>query len=211
MVEKVIEPAAEKVTKRVVEKVLEPVVEKVFEPVVESEAPPKAVAKKPAKQTRDSQPGRIAVGPPPDMPSLFTKDIEWTPHAFDSEQVSYADSCPEGGPGGLICCEKCASQYSDFLSATVNDIEHQKTAKLGSEMTQLLNFLSNGKARLGESTRMTRRKPPPRRRLGDALPTEKPVKPKAQTRRAATANAPAPTPAARRPRLPSEAEHVTAV
>jgi hypothetical protein len=94
-------------------------------------------------------------------PSIFAKDFNWTTHAYDSKGISYTASCPQGGPGGLICCASCTAKYSDFLSTTTNDIEQKKAAKMGGEMTELLGFLSSAKKMISQSVRAARRKPPP--------------------------------------------------
>jgi chemotaxis protein histidine kinase CheA len=96
-------------------------------------------------------------------PSHFFRDFNWTPHTYDSKEFNAG--CPRGGPGGLICCESCAAQYSNFLSGTTGDIEQQKAAKMGGEMTELLGFLSNAKKLLGQSVRVARRKPIPMPRV----------------------------------------------
>jgi chemotaxis protein histidine kinase CheA len=96
-------------------------------------------------------------------PSHFFRDFNWTPHTYDSKD--FTAGCPRGGPGGLICCESCATQYSNFLSGTTGDIEQQKAAKMGGEMTELLGFLSNAKKLLGQSVRVARRKPVPMPRV----------------------------------------------
>jgi hypothetical protein len=98
-------------------------------------------------------------------PSLFAKDFNWTPHTFDSKELTFTARCPRGGPGGLMCCESCTAQYSDFLSFTTRDIEQQKAAKMGGEMTELLGFLSSAKKLLGQSVRVARRKPVPMPRV----------------------------------------------
>lgn len=92
-------------------------------------------------------------------PSHFFKDFNFTPHTYDSKEPSCT------GPGGLICCESCTAQYSDFLSSTTRDIEQQKAAKIGGEMTELLGFLSSAKKLLGQSVRVARRKPVPMPRV----------------------------------------------
>jgi hypothetical protein len=99
---------------------------------------------------------------------LFAKDFRdfnWTPHSYDSKELSFAAACPRGGPGGMICCESCTAQYSDYLSGTTGDIEQQKAAKMGGEMTELLGFLSSAKKILGQSVRVARRKPVPMPRV----------------------------------------------
>jgi flagellar biosynthesis GTPase FlhF len=98
-------------------------------------------------------------------PSQFFKDFNWTPHTYDSKELSFTTGCPRGGPGGLICCESCTAQYSNFLSGTTRDIEQQKAAKMGGEMTELLGFLSSAKKLLGQSVRVARRKPVPMPRV----------------------------------------------
>jgi hypothetical protein len=100
-------------------------------------------------------------------PGLFARDIEWTPHVFDSNEEQYVQRCPQGGPGGMICCETCTANYSEFLSATCRDIEVQTTVRVGEEVTELMEFLVDAKSRLSQSMRAAKRKPPPLRLLTD--------------------------------------------
>jgi hypothetical protein len=93
--------------------------------------------------------------------SIFGRDVKWSAHPFDSADVSYDTSCPQGGPGGLICCTACMANYSKYLSTTYKDIEEQKTAKIGEELTELLQFTEDAKSRLSQTIRVARRKPVP--------------------------------------------------
>jgi len=100
---------------------------------------------------------------------VFTRDITWTPHMFDSHEVSYDKLCPNGGPGGLICCSTCTANYSQYLSQTQSDMEAQKTAKAGCEVKEILEFTKTAKSRLAKTIKIMRKKPVPVRRTKKQL------------------------------------------
>jgi hypothetical protein len=56
--------------------------------------------------------------------------------------------CPDGGPGGLICCSYCTAAYSRFLSNTAEEMEAQSVARAGQEVSEILELLSDAKQRL---------------------------------------------------------------
>lgn len=100
--------------------------------------------------------------------AVFTPDIHWTPHTFDpppkklkQRLVRYNEICPNGGPGGLICCSVCAATYSGYLSSTLKSMTVQRTSKLAAETEELLDMLNATKSRLAESVKGARKKPPP--------------------------------------------------
>lgn len=114
----------------------------------------------------DDEEDPIPSNPVPPMLSMFAPDVHWTPHPFSvapdsSGSVSYKDICPQGGPGGLICCSICTATYSKFLSMTYRDVEEQRTSKVAEEVTQLLGFLKDSKEQLARSVRAARKKNPP--------------------------------------------------
>ena len=105
--------------------------------------------------------------------------IKWTPFSFVADddgnnipddgdkaqkanaQKPYTEICPEGGPGGLICCEYCSQKYSSFLNQTVSDMETQKTHKCGKVIKELMQFLEDGIESLDHAMGVARRKTPP--------------------------------------------------
>jgi len=114
----------------------------------------------------------VAAAPPPPQPvpdvvqnagtiEPFSKQFQWTPHAFDNPNISYEILCPHGGAGGLICCAYCTSYYSKYLSKSVKDMETQRIANLGSEVKDLLQFTKDAKAKLSDATKAARLKPVP--------------------------------------------------
>jgi hypothetical protein len=105
----------------------------------------------------------IADEQPPSMPSIFVRDVCWTPHPLDSKAVSYKELCPHGGPGGLICCDICAANYTKFLSRSYTNIEKQKIAKVGTELNDLLDISEQIKLTLAQSIYVARTKPVPHR------------------------------------------------
>merc|ERR1719253_1994675 len=60
--------------------------------------------------------------------------------------------CPEGGPGGLICCSYCTAAYSRLLSNTVKEMEAQSVASVGREVSEILDLLADAKQRLHRLT-----------------------------------------------------------
>jgi hypothetical protein len=112
---------------------------------------------------------------------VFSRDIVWTPFPFGDDGKSYDQQCPEGGPGGLICCEYCSKKYSSYLSRTVKDIEIQRTHKVGKEAKEILEFLDQGRKTLDRAMGVARKKVPP---LPPPLPNPEPAK--QQTRRTTT-------------------------
>jgi hypothetical protein len=76
---------------------------------------------------------------------LFEKMAE-----FDSHGTTF-DSCPNGGLGGLICCQQCESAYSRFLSDTAKEIESQTVSRVGREVSEMLELLEDAKLRLQQA------------------------------------------------------------
>ena len=93
---------------------------------------------------------------------VFSTDVVWTDFSFGGANATrYDKACPEGGPGGLICCEACASLYSEYLNSTVKDIESQRINQTGNEVKELLQFLKEGKEALDYAYSTARSKVPP--------------------------------------------------
>eukprot|EP00980_Cylindrotheca_fusiformis_P030801 scaffold25436_cov127-Cylindrotheca_fusiformis.AAC.9 len=92
---------------------------------------------------------------------LFVSDLSWTPVQIWKDGESYDQVCPNGGPGGLICCKSCAKAYSSYLDTTVNDLETQRTHKAGSEVKELLEYIDKDKNDLDRFSAVARRKSPP--------------------------------------------------
>jgi NUMOD3 motif len=93
--------------------------------------------------------------------SIFTPDIQWTPHFLDAKDIQYDMLCPHGGPGGLICCHSCSVQYTKYMNATFHDLERQVTVKIGNEVQELLRHTSVTKQQLLQTMKVARRKPIP--------------------------------------------------
>jgi hypothetical protein len=92
---------------------------------------------------------------------LFITEVSWTPVTIWEEGGSYGKGCPNGGPGGLICCQACAKLYSSYLDTTVKDLEIQRTHKIGSEVREILGYLEKEKSDLDRFAGVARRKVPP--------------------------------------------------
>lgn len=97
----------------------------------------------------------------PNHVGVFSRDVAWTPHSFGPENQAYSQVCPDGGPGGLICCETCAQTYSSYLNQNIRDIEVQKTHKVGKEVKEILGFIEEGKKTLNRAVEVARKKAPP--------------------------------------------------
>lgn len=101
------------------------------------------------------------------VPEIFRRDFEWTPHnIFQNGEVSLEGKCPNGGPGGLVCCDICSATYCDFLTSTYNEMEDQKLTKAAADLETVTSFLELNHNRLTASVRVAQRQPPPSS-LGD--------------------------------------------
>lgn len=60
-------------------------------------------------------------------------------------------SCPIGGPGGLICCDVCTASYSKMLSQTEKEHEIQMVSKIGQEVSELMELLTDAQIRLQQA------------------------------------------------------------
>lgn len=69
----------------------------------------------------------------------------------DLDKPSY-EPCPDGGPGGLICCSYCTAAYSRFLSNTAKEMEAQSVSRVGQEVSEILELLEDAKQRLLRAT-----------------------------------------------------------
>jgi len=65
----------------------------------------------------------------------------------DDDSPTYKP-CPDGGPGGLICCSYCTASYSRFLSNTAKEMEAQSVSRVGQEVSEILELLADAKQRL---------------------------------------------------------------
>jgi len=93
---------------------------------------------------------------------IFSKEITWRPFSFsEKENYTYDQSCPEGGAGGLICCESCSTKYNMFLTRTCEDVETQRMNKEAGEVTEILDFLNQKKDVLKGAVNSAKTKIPP--------------------------------------------------
>jgi hypothetical protein len=125
-------------------------VKKAQTPEVPDESAAKAKEKTAAEKPKD------AAGK-----EVFSRDIAWTPFSFGDDAKDSNQVCPEGGPGGLICCEFCSKSYSSYLSQTVKDMEIQRTHKAGKEVKELLKFIDQGRKTLERAYDVAKKKVPP--------------------------------------------------
>mmetsp|Transcript_2479 Transcript_2479/g.5956 ORF Transcript_2479/g.5956 Transcript_2479/m.5956 type:complete len:368 (+) Transcript_2479:342-1445(+) len=89
---------------------------------------------------------------------IFSKDITWRPLP---EETSEDESCPTGGPGGLICCESCSTKFNLSLTRTSEDVESHRMIKESGEVTEILGFLAQKKTELKEAVNAASKKIPP--------------------------------------------------
>lgn len=96
---------------------------------------------------------------------IFSKEITWRPLTTSSENddddFAYDQSCPDGGPGGLICCDSCSSKYNLFLTKTSEDVETLRVIKESGEVTEILGFLGQKKDILKDAVNSAKTKIPP--------------------------------------------------
>lgn len=78
------------------------------------------------------------------------REVIWSQSEFDSHIMSYS-KCPNGGPGGLICCGPCTASYSRLLSETAKEMEVQTLSGIGREVSELLELLHDAQVRLKEA------------------------------------------------------------
>jgi len=84
------------------------------------------------------------------MASSVTHEVIWNQSEFDSHKVAYC-KCPDGGPGGLICCRDCSNSYSRFLQSTSKEMEGQTVSTIGQEVSELMELLLDAQVRLKQS------------------------------------------------------------
>lgn len=99
--------------------------------------------------------------------AVFKSDFSWAPISVWKEGESYDNACPNGGPGGLVCCRACAKQYSSYLNTTLKEMEVQRTDKVGGELKEILEFLDKEKSVLDRATNFAKKKAPPVPRISN--------------------------------------------
>jgi hypothetical protein len=93
----------------------------------------------------------------PRIKDLFTKEITWRPFAFTEKHgetdndAPYHEACPNGGPGGMICCDACSQKYSLFLSQTMEDLETSRMRMETAEVKELMQLLEGSEKALAEA------------------------------------------------------------
>jgi NUMOD3 motif len=170
--------------------------------------PPAPSAAETFVSTRAPEPLRptAAADTPPQWPrmiSVFGRDISWTPHILHGSQgvahtnhpstaaappppPPYTYMCPQGGPGGLICCSLCSTLYTQYLTRTVTELQEQKLQSVGREVRDLIHWTQGTRETLAQTIKAARRKPIPMRTATAAAATAtaaaattlKPTKPK---------------------------------
>jgi NUMOD3 motif len=120
-------------------------------------------------------------------PQFIREEIHWTPHSYDTgkgnEEEEYNassaaswkdenDPCPNGGPGGLICCRLCTKSYASFMAETLQEMEREKNANLVEERNEVVELLRQTKNNLAVSLQAAKRTvpPPPPPPLSPVLP-----------------------------------------
>jgi hypothetical protein len=109
------------------------------------------------------------------LEKVFSSHVEWTRHDFDTHDRLYEQLCPTGGPGGLVCCEVCATAYSRFLNQTSTDLDTQTVHQVGKEVQELVGFMKETRSKLQKKVALARTQAPPLKRDPGALKTA-PVK-----------------------------------
>ena len=100
----------------------------------------------PAKATRRKK------GPAPCNSDVPGNSIGWNKSFLDSNMTP----CPEGGPGGLVCCAVCAESYSTLLNETTEEMDMKTVAKIGEEVNELVELLNDAKKRLKIAMRVAK-------------------------------------------------------
>ena len=86
---------------------------------------------------------------------IFSKEITWRPLSSENQ------SCPTGGPGGLICCDSCSTQFNLMLTKLSEDVETHRMMKESGEVSEILEFLNQKKDILKNAVNAARTKVPP--------------------------------------------------
>ena len=69
--------------------------------------------------------------------------------------ISTYNKCPNGGSGGLVCCQHCSNAYSKLLTDTSKEMEVQTVSSLGREVSELIELLNDAQARLKQAVDVT--------------------------------------------------------
>lgn len=69
--------------------------------------------------------------------------------------ISTYNKCPNGGSGGLVCCQHCSNAYSKLLTETSKEMEVQTVSSLGREVSELIELLNDAQARLKQAVDVT--------------------------------------------------------
>jgi len=88
--------------------------------------------------------------------------VEGIGERADESDAEFWSSCPDGGPGGLVCCESCSNKYSMFLSQTDKDLESQRVRNTSREMKRLMDIISNKQTDLENTLKKARAEMPGR-------------------------------------------------
>jgi len=125
----------------------------------------KAESQKAEKKPEEKKKEDVAVkveGKSKPTSRIFSKEITWRPFgSSESNDFAYDQSCPEGGPGGLICCDACSNKYNMFLIRTSEDVEKHRIIKESGEVTEILDFLGQKKDVLKKAVNTAKTKVPP--------------------------------------------------
>ena len=109
----------------------------------------------PKQSNADSQPAKATrrkKGPAPCNSDVPGNSIGWNKSFLDSNMTP----CPEGGPGGLVCCAVCAESYSTLLNETTEEMDMKTVAKIGEEVNELVELLNDAKKRLKIAMRVAK-------------------------------------------------------
>jgi len=109
----------------------------------------------PKQSNASSQPAkakRRKKGPTPCNSDVPGNSIGWDKSFLDSNIAP----CPEGGPGGLVCCAVCAESYSTLLNETTEEMDMKTVAKIGEEVNELVELLNDAKKRLKIAMRVAK-------------------------------------------------------
>jgi hypothetical protein len=71
--------------------------------------------------------------------------------SIDPIEAPRTFQCPNGGPGGLICCDLCTASYSKMLSETEKEQEIHMVSKIGQEVSELMELLTDAQIRLQQA------------------------------------------------------------
>jgi hypothetical protein len=95
---------------------------------------------------------------------VFGTEIDWeTDFSFSLKDpnATYNETCPNGGDGGLVCCDDCSRKYNEYLTMTFQDLETQRLKHESEEVKEIAEYMKEIKDEMKEVYDAAKKIPPP--------------------------------------------------